>query len=64
MKTFFFIFSLVLAIGFAWAAVALMKSDFHLWKGLLTMFSLFGCLLYIGGAWKLRPWHHEDTSLN
>ena len=64
MKTFFFIFSLVLAIGFTYAAIILIRSDFQLWKGLLIMISFFGSVLYIGGAWKLRPWHHEETSLN
>lgn len=62
MKTFFFILNLCLAIGFIIAGIALIKSDFQIWKWTFIIISFLAAILYIIGAWKIRPWHRETKA--
>lgn len=62
MKTLFFILSLVFAALFALAGVALIKSDFQIWKWGFICVSFLAALLYTAGAWKFRPWHKVPSA--
>ena len=63
MKAGVFILSILLAIGFIIAGIALIQSDFEIWKWAFIVISFLAAILYSIGAWKVRPWQKE-TSLN
>ncbi len=62
MKTTVFLLSCCLAIGFIVAGIALIESDFQIWKWAFIIISFLAAVLYGIGAWKIRPWHKEEKA--